>query len=568
MKNRPYTFSLKNIRFFCLLLTPITLFLPLNVNSGIIILLVLLFSKKLYENRKEAKHYKKYFLFSYMFIITVLIAVLIDLYYGIFYLNYLERIIPFVVFPLVFFLGVPKDFKSFRLIKWFSFSITAMNLILILFSGISFLKNINTNMFVDDSWIKSGVEILNNSTITAPNGKETGTKLIVTSESTSHDLIKNDFQGEFSQVEYFRSIFLKYDNKEWVLIRQYDGITHKGVWFNIKEGLIGKKEIGLEASIEDYGNGWFKCTVFNTTAEKASKERIQLSIVNGNGIYKNDGDDESGLYIWGPEMGRQSEMSEALPLDINLKFSSFSRKELLSILDIHPSYYALFILVAIVFFILEMFSIPKLSTVGILLFNIFIILLISSKGIIFSLIGLLFILLVTMLVQRQRKALLLLLLLAGIILACAAIPSLNHRISQSFETILYGKHDNLSTSKRLMVWKAISKLETKQLVFGLGKKNGREVLNGKIKTDLNAHNQYLEALLMSGVTGLICLVVYLLSPIFFIDNLKDKENIFIFCVVFLVMCSALFESVLNRQWGIVFVAFFYSLGIREKIVKT
>ncbi|WP_394747989.1 O-antigen ligase family protein [Spongiimicrobium salis] len=568
MKNSTDTFSWKKIRFFCLLLVPVTLFLPININSIIIILTILLFSKKIYEHRKEGKRYKKHFLFSYLFVVSVLIAVLIDLYYGIFYPNFLERIIPFVVLPLVFFLGVPKDFKAFKLIKWFSYSITVMNLILILFAGITFLKNSNTNIFIDDSWIKTGLEVVENSTIEAPNGKQTGIKVIETAGRSSHDLIKNDYQGNFSEKKYFRSIFLKYAEREWVLIRQYDGITHKGVWFNIKEGFIGKKENGLDALIEDYGNGWFKCSVLNTTAEKASKERIQLSIVNGNESYRHQGDGKSGLYVWGAQIGEQSEMTQALPSDINLNFRSFSRTDLLSVLAVHPSYYALFLLVAIVYFVLELFTKVRWSTVGILIFNVLIVLLISSKGAIVSLIGLLVILSILTLVKRQKIAFPLMLFTGGIILACATIPFLNQRITQSVETVLYDKHENLSTSKRLMVWKAISEFETKQLVFGLGKKNGRMLLNDKVKADLNAHNQYLEALLMSGAIGLVCVVLYLLSPLFFMGGLGDRERIFIIGLVTLVMCSALFESILNRQWGIVFVSFFYALAIREKIIKS
>jgi O-antigen ligase len=568
MKNRSSLVPWRIIYFLSLLLVPVTLFLSGVVNSIVIIFVVVLFSKRMYENRKKIKKYKKYFLFSYLFIASILMSFFIEFYYGIFYPNFLERILPFFIFPLVFFLGVSKDFSAYKLIKWFSYSITIMNIILLLFSGISFLKSSSINVFADDPWIKFGVEVLGEDTILAPNGKKTAAKLIGAKESTSHDLIKNIFQGEFEEVDYFRSIFLKGSEKEWVLIRQFDGITHKGVWFNIKEGTIGKKEEGIEAIIEDYGNGWFKCTVFNTTAKKATMERIHLSLVNANGNYKYEGDGKSGIYIWGGEIGRRLEMQSALPSDINLKFTSFSRKHLLSILNIHPSYYALFLLVAIVYFILEVFSSAKFITTGLLVFNVLILLLISSKGAILSLLSVLIVLTFVMLIQRQKKGFLLLLIMAGVIITCATIPAINHRMTQSIETVFYGKHKNLSTSKRLMVWNAISQFETKKLLVGYGKENGRALLNAKIKKDLNAHNQYLEALLMSGIIGLICVVLYLISPLLFIGNLREKQNIFTLCLVTLVMTSALFESILNRQWGIVFVAFFYTLCIREKIIKT
>ena len=74
----------------------------------------------------------------------------------------------------------------------------------------------------------------------------------------------------------------------------------------------------------------------------------------------------------------------------------------------------------------------------------------------------------------------------------------------------------------------------------------------------NPHNQYLDTWVATGLLGFLTLLALLLIP--FIRALKQRpHNEMLLALIFIVGCSALFESVFERQMGIVFFCYFYGL---------
>lgn len=75
---------------------------------------------------------------------------------------------------------------------------------------------------------------------------------------------------------------------------------------------------------------------------------------------------------------------------------------------------------------------------------------------------------------------------------------------------------------------------------------------------LNAHNQYSDTIIAVGILGLIPLLVLFLAPVYlWIKN--KKFDIIFFSLLFIITFNCLFESVFERQMGIMFFAFFYFL---------
>jgi len=72
---------------------------------------------------------------------------------------------------------------------------------------------------------------------------------------------------------------------------------------------------------------------------------------------------------------------------------------------------------------------------------------------------------------------------------------------------------------------------------------------------MNAHNQFLEAQMTFGIAGTFSLFWMLLTPLIFRRKLSLKKLVVPFFLIFVFFI--LFESMLNRQWGIMFFLLFY-----------
>ncbi|MBK7649496.1 MAG: O-antigen ligase family protein [Flammeovirgaceae bacterium] len=76
----------------------------------------------------------------------------------------------------------------------------------------------------------------------------------------------------------------------------------------------------------------------------------------------------------------------------------------------------------------------------------------------------------------------------------------------------------------------------------------------------NSHNQYLETTLTLGITGLISLMGCLVLP--FRLAIKRRDYQLLSCIALFSFCC-LTESLLERQWGIVFLTFCFHLSFDE-----
>ena len=93
------------------------------------------------------------------------------------------------------------------------------------------------------------------------------------------------------------NFFIKKEERSWVKVMT---ANNSGANFNVEDGVIGIVDSGITANIENYGNGWFKCSVsFNTSA---SADRVYVRIGTSNGVTSYQGDGTSGVYLWGAQL--------------------------------------------------------------------------------------------------------------------------------------------------------------------------------------------------------------------------------------------------------------------------
>lgn len=126
-----------------------------------------------------------------------------------------------------------------------------------------------------------------------------------------------------------------------------------------------------------------------------------------------------------------------------------------------------------------------------------------------------------------------------------------------------------SSTVRLAVWKVATNIIKQHPVFGVGTGDIKDELisayqqngiEGALAKRLNAHNQFLQTTIALGILGFLLLAASLAVPL--VRAFVFKNWIYVVFLL-LIIFNFLFESMLERQDGIIFYAFFNSLFFYE-----
>jgi len=149
---------------------------------------------------------------------------------------------------------------------------------------------------------------------------------------------------------------------------------------------------------------------------------------------------------------------------------------------------------------------------------------------------------------------------------------LSKNISELSENFTNPKGFSLMESDtRYQSWYSAIKVIEENFWFGTGPANLTNELTKKYNTfgfeiaekeQLNAHNQYLETFAGLGIIGFLSLLYFLGYLLVFAIK---KRNYLLFFLFTILSVNFLFESVLNRMAGILFMMFFVSLLIFANI---
>jgi len=129
------------------------------------------------------------------------------------------------------------------------------------------------------------------------------------------------------------------------------------------------------------------------------------------------------------------------------------------------------------------------------------------------------------------------------------------------------------TSLRMGVWKSAYEASKENLIWGSGKTIGESLLLEEykkrelripIKYEYNSHNQYLQFLVQYGIIGL---TFFVLVIVLIIKKLIERKNHLGLFWVLLFSITAITESVLTRQWGILSFTFLTSLFLLTQTNK-
>lgn len=159
----------------------------------------------------------------------------------------------------------------------------------------------------DASWTKSGATISANST-TSPNGIVDADKLVENSATSSH-LVSKQTSGINVNQNATMIFYAKKAERAYIYAVMSDASISLGSnsitqFFDIDTGaILGSATSGngvfADATIEDVGDGWFKCTLRGTVNGSGSSNLYAQVHLSTNGTSQSyTGDGSSGLYVW------------------------------------------------------------------------------------------------------------------------------------------------------------------------------------------------------------------------------------------------------------------------------
>lgn len=242
----------------------------------------------------------------------------------------------------------------------------------------------------------------------------------------------------------------------------------------------------------------------------------------------------------------------------------------------HPTYFTMYLNLAIIVVLSIIISAKKVSTQSISAIILYFLLLMSilssartAQGaiVISSILFLLF--------QRKKIKLVQSGLAVLITVLFMTIPThilltkINNRYAQVENAIASpvqtSKIDYNSTTGRLEIWKESFELLNDHWLFGTGTGDIREELVKTYKShdfkygyekQLNTHNEYLQVWVSIGIIGLLLIFMIHLMPIL---NYRRYPDLIFPAFIMLCAINALTEATLETQRGALFFAFFFSL---------
>jgi hypothetical protein len=157
-----------------------------------------------------------------------------------------------------------------------------------------------TEQFDNAAWTKTNATVTANAAV-APDGTTTADKVIATAVSGQHH-VSQSITTAAVQCTY--TVYAKADGYDWLWFNTTGSgaVVNDLCWFDVANGVTGTAQTNATTSIEDVGNGWYRCTCV-WAAFAAGSVSIWAAVSetdNQSGNWVGDG--TSGIFVWGAQL--------------------------------------------------------------------------------------------------------------------------------------------------------------------------------------------------------------------------------------------------------------------------
>ena len=159
--------------------------------------------------------------------------------------------------------------------------------------------------FTDVSWVGLNAAIPTADAV-GPDGVTNSAYTLVDDNSggTGGVFFYTDISGYATATAHTWSVFVKEAGLSFAFVEFNNGTTpaNGGVYFNLSSGTVGAAGSGYTGTIEDFGNGWYRCSIIFTTDAVDTSGRFLVRPATANGNTTVDLDGTSSILIYGAQL--------------------------------------------------------------------------------------------------------------------------------------------------------------------------------------------------------------------------------------------------------------------------
>jgi hypothetical protein len=148
--------------------------------------------------------------------------------------------------------------------------------------------------------------------VAAPNGV-TEADRILDDNSLGEHLFGQNFDSITNGQPYTVSCFFKNDGTNGRAVIRYYGGEWVYAVYNLATGTVAYADANITASIQNYGNGWYRCILTHTAVMDYAPMVTQIGIANSSNSFSYQGASNLGVYFWGFQAEQGAYVSSYIP---------------------------------------------------------------------------------------------------------------------------------------------------------------------------------------------------------------------------------------------------------------